>query len=187
MWWPPHRYVKSSDAAQHADMIASARQNDLLTNTSERSTASFYQLMMYESLDATNIFTPDNVQAMCQFESSFANFQMAAKDSESIATTAPANWLGSDNCPAELSFKDYCLLDHATGNCSTPDSDTNVWSGSLSIVNVVYALAASLGNSTQALVRANGAWDCGLLADADVALASDYLVDQMSSTDGQGD
>jgi hypothetical protein len=177
--------VKSSDAAQHADMITSARQNDLLTNTSERSTASFYQLMMYESLDHSNIFTPANVQAMCRFESSFANFKMAAKDSESIATTAPANWLGSDNCPAELSFKDYCLLDPATGNCSTPASSTS-WSGSLSAVNLVYALAQSLGSSTRDLVRANGEWDCGLLEAADVALASDYLVDQMSSTDGQG-
>ena len=179
------RYVKSSDAAQHADMITSARQNDLLTNTSERSTASFYQLMMYESLDSTNIFTPANIQAMCQFESSFTNFKMAAKDSESIATTAPPDWLESDYCRAELNFKDYCLLDQATGNCSTPDSGA-IWSGSLSIVNLVYTLAKSVGTSTQDLVKANGDWDCSLLEESDVELVSDYLIDQMSSTDGQG-
>jgi len=177
--------VKSSDAAQHADMITSARQNDLLTNTSERSSASFYQLMMYESLDSTNIFTPANVQAMCQFESSFANFKMAADDSESIATTAPPNWLDSDYCPAELNFKDYCLLDQSTGNCSTPESGA-IWSGSLSVVNLVYTLAQTLGTSSQALVKANGEWDCSLLEESDVELVSNYLIEQMSSTDGQG-
>ena len=29
-------YIKDSDAAQHADMLESARQFDLITNTSER-------------------------------------------------------------------------------------------------------------------------------------------------------
>jgi hypothetical protein len=47
--------------------------------------------------------------------------QMAAKDSVSIETTAPAGWVDNDLCPKELNYEDYCLLDQATKDCSTPE------------------------------------------------------------------
>ena len=42
---------------------------------------------MYESQDDSSVFTVDNLEAMCNFEKGFMNFEMEAKKSTSIATT----------------------------------------------------------------------------------------------------
>jgi len=149
-------YIKDAPATQRSDMLESARTNDLITNTSERSQASFYQLILYENDKKDDIFTPKNLQAMCEFEKTLVNFKMPAKDSLSIKTTAPAGWLKSDACPNELDYRDYCLLDAATKECTTPASPGG-WSGSLSVVSLFYGAA---------LLGVDGEWDCALLDQA---------------------
>ena len=43
---------------------------------------------------------------------------MLAKDSKSISDFAPAGWLDQDICPTVLDYKDYCLLNPHTKNCT---------------------------------------------------------------------
>ena len=155
-------------------MLEAARNFDLLTNSTERSTVAFYQQMMYENSRDESIFTPANLKAMCEFEASFANFKMAAKKSVSIETTTDG-WLDSDLCPSTLNYEDYCLLDSSTKACSSPSS--GIWSGSASVVSLFYG---------DDLVGADGVtWDCTELSQTSVDATAAFLVGEMDTPEGQ--
>eukprot|EP00614_Pseudopedinella_elastica_P005761 CAMPEP_0172589926 /NCGR_PEP_ID=MMETSP1068-20121228/8449_1 /TAXON_ID=35684 /ORGANISM="Pseudopedinella elastica, Strain CCMP716" /LENGTH=1114 /DNA_ID=CAMNT_0013385597 /DNA_START=196 /DNA_END=3540 /DNA_ORIENTATION=- len=169
-------YVKDDPSSIHADMLESARTNDLITNTTERSTVSFYQLFMYENQKEGSVFTPSNLQSMCEFEKSFYDFKMLAKDSKSISDFAPAGWLDQDICPTVLDYKDYCLLNPHTKNCTVPSTDPYSWSGALSVVYMFYGAG---------LVTPGGGWDCKLLDQATVDATANQLAAEVKSEAGQ--
>ena len=62
------RYEKDNQYVQWSDALEAARVYDLKTDTSTQSTVSFYQLFVYKSIKDENIFTPKNLQAMCELK-----------------------------------------------------------------------------------------------------------------------
>jgi hypothetical protein len=70
-------------------MLEAARVQDLLTNTSKQSTVAFYQIFMYKHDKAKeSIFTPNNLQAMCEFEKSLVNFKVGLSVQEESSPAA---------------------------------------------------------------------------------------------------
>ncbi len=165
---------------QHSDMLEASRVYDLDTSSMTQSSVSFYQLFLYKSKKDENIFTPKNLQAMCEFEKSFINFEESKKKSKLVKESEGSEpWYSSNKVPDTLTFDDFCVAD-SNGNCAVPDSNTwpssTVWSGSLSVVYFFYETN---------LADSNGVWDCSLLDEAYVTTKSDYLVNQMATESGQ--
>ena len=172
------RYEKDNQYVQWSDALEAARVYDLKTDTSTQSTVSFYQLFVYKSIKDENIFTPKNLQAMCEFEKTFINFYEKKKESKWVDVSEEP-WYDTKKAPDAFTFDDFCLAD-SDGTCTVPDSDnwpsTTAWSGSLSIVYFFYRTD---------LVNSDGTWDCSLLDEDDVQERSDFLVDQMDTESGQ--